>query len=739
MLKALAALFGAGLTVAACYGTGTLVLAPLGAKLRRGERFPLAFLLGAACVQFLVICVMTMHIAYKPVWLVLFGALIAISLKRWKNEATEAPPVRSPAEFRIVFAVIFATFTVLYLANAWAPETSPDGIGYHLDIVNRYFRAHGFVPIPTNMYTSLSQGIEMLYQPAFALGKYSAAALVHFAFLIALALAMVAYGRRIGKPWAGAGGALLVYLSPIVGRDGTTAYIDVAVAAVVFGVFYFLEIWEEQPDTRVLIAVGLLAGYAYAAKYTAFVMVPYALGFVAWKSWKSRSPMLRPLLIVSGCAAVMIAPWVLKDWIYVHNPIAPLANDIFRNPYVHVMREKEWTAWLRHYDVPNLWTLPFEVTVSGGKTQGLLGPVFLLAPLALLALRYRAGRRLLVPGLVLLATYFSNVGTRFLIPSLPFFALAIALVLENVPMLLAAVVVLHAVLSWPSQITNYSNPYVWRLQRFPYRGALRTMSEDAYLRTYLPEFRYARMVEENVPPGERVFGLNAFADAYTSRDVIEGFQGALNDTLKDFLYVGWLEDWQPTRLFTFSFPERDVRRVRLLLTAKGKGFEQWNVHELRFFNHGVELPRSADWRLRAWPNPWDVQLAFDNSEATRWRSWETGAPGMYLDVDFGSLRQIDEVRMETSHDFEWPMRFAVQTMDSPERWTTIGDTYKETAMKSRGSLRRAATHELHARGINYLLIQDTDGGAVDYLDDPAAWGLEQVAETPGATLYKITP
>src|SRR5579863_2669569 len=148
MLNALAALFGAGLTVAACYGTGTLLLARLGAKLRRGERFPLAFLLGAACVQFLVICVMTLHVAYKPVWLVLFGELIAVSLRRWKGEATEAPPVRSPAEFRIVFAVIFATFTVLYLANAWAPETSPDGIGYHLDIVNRYFRAHGFIPIP---------------------------------------------------------------------------------------------------------------------------------------------------------------------------------------------------------------------------------------------------------------------------------------------------------------------------------------------------------------------------------------------------------------------------------------------------------------------------------------------------------------------------------------------------------------------------------------------------------------
>ena len=42
MLKSLAVLFGAGLTVAACYGTGVFLLDRLAVKLRRGERFPLA-------------------------------------------------------------------------------------------------------------------------------------------------------------------------------------------------------------------------------------------------------------------------------------------------------------------------------------------------------------------------------------------------------------------------------------------------------------------------------------------------------------------------------------------------------------------------------------------------------------------------------------------------------------------------------------------------------------------------
>jgi len=49
MRQALAALFGAGFTVAACYAAGTLVIDRLGVALRRDERIPLAFVLGAAC------------------------------------------------------------------------------------------------------------------------------------------------------------------------------------------------------------------------------------------------------------------------------------------------------------------------------------------------------------------------------------------------------------------------------------------------------------------------------------------------------------------------------------------------------------------------------------------------------------------------------------------------------------------------------------------------------------------
>ena len=76
---------------------------------------------------------------------------------------------------------------MIYLAFAMAPEASPDGAGYHLGLVQRYLHEHGFVAITDNFYAAMPGGVEMLFLFAFAFGRHSAAAMVHFTFLVALA------------------------------------------------------------------------------------------------------------------------------------------------------------------------------------------------------------------------------------------------------------------------------------------------------------------------------------------------------------------------------------------------------------------------------------------------------------------------------------------------------------------------------------------------------------------------
>ena len=730
MWQAFWALLGAALTVAACYAIGALAIDWLGAQLKRPERLPLSFVLGASLLHLIVFALLALKIAYRPVLIAVLPLAIGAAIWRgsWRVKGDAVEPLSLP--LKLVYGVPFAFFTVLYFCHAWAPESSPDGSSYHLGLVARYLRVHGFEQVVTNMYANLSAGVEMLFVPAFAIGKHSSAALVHYVFLIALAMMMFAYGRRIGKSWTGAMGALLVYASPVVGLAGTSAYNDCGVAAIAFAVFYWLEIWDEFREPRLLIPIGLLAGYCYAAKYTAFVMAIYAFGFVVWKSRR-----IKPAFVVAACAAAMILPWMAKDWIYAANPVAPFFNKVFRNHFRRVIAEQEYNDYLSHYSVENKWTLPLEVTVRGEKTTGLIGPIFLLAPLALLALRFREGRRLLLPGLVLLLPYFSNVGTRFLIPCLPFFSLAMGLAVPW-PAVLAAIMLVHAWASWPSHIPKYSSPYAWRLDRILWKQATRKIPQDRYLLQNFPPYGIARMIDETVPPGVRVLAVNGVADAYTSHEVLVSFQAAFNDDLADIMDSGWDDIRQPLRRRTFKFPARSAQRIRVLQTGVGAPLEEFKATELRYFSNGVELPRDPEWRLKAWPNPWDVQMAFDNSPATRWRSWEVAFPGMYIETNFGKYQLVDEVRLDTSFDYQ-NIRLEVDVMDRSGEWVKAASDPHDDALPAPVAIRRYASRELHERGIDYVLMNDTDWGADDMREDPESWGFQEIAKGFGARIYKV--
>src|SRR2546427_5100561 len=285
MPQAIYILFGVIFTVAVCVAAGRMLLRGLSIRLYRQEEHVLAFVTGAACLSLLTFLLCAVGAARQRVFLAVGLGVLALAFRRGalRPSGDSLPPIPSP--WKWLFGSIFAVFFVLYFFNAMAPEMSPDGVTYHLGLVSRYYRVHGFERVTTNMYANLSQGVEMLFLFAFAFGRHSAAALTHFAFLVTLPLAMLCYARRFGFPVAGVCAALLVFVSPVVGMDGSVAYNDVATACIVFTAFYLSQIWAASESNRtLLIPLGLAAGFGYAAKYTAFLAVPYALGMVAWKT-----------------------------------------------------------------------------------------------------------------------------------------------------------------------------------------------------------------------------------------------------------------------------------------------------------------------------------------------------------------------------------------------------------------------------------------------------------------------
>ena len=725
-------LLGWALTVAACYACGAMLLARLRVSWSREEALGLRFVAGAGIYSFLVFFLGIGHLYYRATFVALPVLLV---LAAWRMGALAMPAERLeplPAFWRRMLW-LGAPFTVLYLANAMAPEASPDGAAYHLGLVAKYYRERAMVPVTTNIYAALSQGMEMLFLSAYAVGRHSAAALVHFTYLLVLPWLLVSFGRRYGMPGAGVAAALLVYCSPVVGIDGISAYNDVAAAVVWFSLFLVLRRMEEMPASLGLVVLaGVLGGSAYGMKYT---LAPALILAGCWVLWLHGRAAARPLLTLGAAAAPLILPWVIRNGLWWHNPLAPFFNNWFPNPYVQYWFELDYRRHMAIYSLDSWTQIPMEVTVHGAALNGFLGPVFLLAPLALFAARRPEGRRLLLAAAFALATYPSNIGTRFLIPALPFLAMGLAMTLGRWP--LAALLAIHAVLSWPNMTPAYASRWAWRLEKVTWKEALRLRSEDNFLLSRLSTYALTRKLEELVPAGRRVLGFSQLPEAYTNRDYMVAFQSAEGNGLRDIFLSALIRDRQPTKLVKLQIPAGKHRAVRVVQNRDDRG-GQWFISEMRLFQGEKEIKRSAQWRLRAMPTPQEIQKAFDGSFVTRWITDQGRYNGMYVEVDFGREETVDLVALNITPD--QPLdTYHVEVRGADGKWTRVPTELTLTDLTTPQGLRRAAVEELLLRNVQYLVVSEGDYGYADLVLNRGLWGVQELAKMGGVSLYRLTP
>jgi hypothetical protein len=721
-------LFAAAFTGVTSLLLGKLLLKLLRLPLYRSEELFLGFVLGAAGLSTLVFLLSVAGLAYSWIFFLTGCAILALAWWRgaFRFTAERLPAV--PRNWMLLFLVLYSTFGIVYFIAALLPEAGSDGNLYHVALPALYLREHHIPAITTNMLADLSEGVEMLYLFAFSLGRHSATSMVHLLFTLAVPWGILSYARRIGLPVAGVVGGLLFFLSPTVAQIGTVPYVDLALSAVVFGLFYLLQIWWTEQNDRLLIAAGILAGFAFGIKYTAGISVAYALGVIAAKRWRAPQSMLRPLLLVAVFAGVFIAPWIVKNTIVVHDPVAPFANRIFPNPYIYPSMESNYASVMGSLRGMKLWAWPYEVTTRGARTQGILGPLFLLSPLALLSLWMPGGRRLGVGALVFLLPCLAVVDARFFLPVLTFVSLGLGMALSRWRILAAAIVVLHAAAALPPVMAKYVSRASPRLSLPDWRAALRLTPEETYLDQHVDGYGIGRLMDANVPPHDRVFAFQGFQQAYHSRQVIVEWQSALGVRLGESMRGATNRGLVPTEQHQFSFPALTSRRARLIQLS--------TISELHFVLNGVELPRAPEWRLSASPNPWDVQLAFDNSPLTRWSTRQHPSPGDFLEVDFGKPAAFDQVIAECVPD-ESNSHMAVQIETAPGQWKTIDAQQRIAATNIPPRLRRAAVENLERQGIGWLAIHDLDPGSRDLQMRQAQWGIQEVGASGRYRLYRL--
>ena len=646
----MAILLGAFLTLITAWSLGRLLLRTLRASLCRLEEDLLAVLAGSACLSGLVFLLCCIHLAREGVFAVLCVASIGTAFWRGAlRPAAERLP-RIPRLWLLLFLLPFAVYTVLYFFNALAPETNSGGGAWRLGNVVLLWHDHGFVR--SNL--SIPQGLEMLFLYAFSFGGHSSATLVHFVFLATLPWLMLCYGRRFGLVRPVILGALLVYLSPIAGVTGTGAYNDLAVACVLFGLFYILQIWDENRNPRLLWVGGLLAGFAVAA--------------------------------------ISITPGMLKNW---------------------------------------SWELPMQWSLSGASVQGLFGPWLLLTPLALLAVRSKQGRRLLLAAAFFALPALLDHSARLLLPCAVFVAPALGMAVQNSPGMLPLLLLLHSLISWPYAVAAYADPTAWRITGLRVAPALRWVSQDAYLRNELPGYAIARAIDELVPENAQVLTLCPVPQSYTTRRLWNASEPAKGQLAAQAILTGYQSLTQPPVEIRFRMPEQSVRALRVV-SSNGA----WSVIEMRVYLAGVETPRRSGWRVSARPNWFDASRAFDNSEVTAWSTGQSREQGMYLEEDFDEAVRLDSVVLVSPPD-QPGHTLRLEGLGTDGLWRTV-TAQPETALHwALPGLRRAASGELKSLGFDYVVTRFEAGPEQDMVFDSSHWGITCLREVDRACVYRL--
>ncbi|MDH5507987.1 MAG: hypothetical protein OEZ02_12270, partial [Anaerolineae bacterium] len=151
------------------------------------------------------------------------------------------------------------------------------------------------------------------------------AKLVHLSFAVLLVAAVFCMGQRtLGK----AGGwlpAAVILGIPIFPIWGSLAYADMGLAVYIFLAVYALTVWQKTLSSGWLVLAGMMTGWALGSKYLAVGMLA-AIGLgLLWASRReSGAVILRRSLVFGFPAALIAAPWFLKNAVLGGNPVYPM-------------------------------------------------------------------------------------------------------------------------------------------------------------------------------------------------------------------------------------------------------------------------------------------------------------------------------------------------------------------------------------------------------------------------------
>lgn len=243
-------------------------------------------------------------------------------------------PDRSLLEARPLAAAAIALPLLLALWACLMPPHQYDSLVYHLALPQDYLLA-GRLHAPEGLlFAHFPQNGEMLFTLALLAGSDVLAQMyVWLAFALSIAW-LFALGRREAPLSAVLLACFLTATHSAVLLTASTTYVEPLVMLWITAGALSFERWRQVPAARGwLVLSAAFIGLALGTKYYAGLGA-VALGLrLLWRAAKSQDKpaALKDLALFTGIVTVLFAPWLVKNWVFVRNPIFPFLYKYFEN------------------------------------------------------------------------------------------------------------------------------------------------------------------------------------------------------------------------------------------------------------------------------------------------------------------------------------------------------------------------------------------------------------------------
>ncbi len=252
---------------------------------------------------------------------VFLGLMTLFGAGYWfAKERHKAPPeARPPLAFWLALIPLLVS-----LVGVLTPSTALDwdSVAYHLAVPKIWLQEGHVSSVSYIHHSNFPAAVDGLFLIGLKFGGQAGAKAFVWWFTAFGTLAIYGVlGDRFGKK-AGAISALIFASIPMVIWESGTAYIDVAHGLFAGFGFYFAALHIESRKREDAIFAGIMLGLAAGSKYTGLQSIGIAgLLMLIMGDRKLAAQAI-------GIAVAVSAPWYIKNWIVVGNPVYPFFSSV---------------------------------------------------------------------------------------------------------------------------------------------------------------------------------------------------------------------------------------------------------------------------------------------------------------------------------------------------------------------------------------------------------------------------